>query len=67
MLGLLPFNKWKRLRTSLTANEFGLNDIPAEIKSHWLSANGLYRILISPEKDQNDPDNLKNLLHKYKV
>ncbi|MDD1605272.1 MAG: MMPL family transporter, partial [Methylococcaceae bacterium] len=58
MLGLLPFTM-ERLRTSLTANEFGLNDIPAEIKSHWLSANGLYRILINPEKDQNDPDNLK--------
>ncbi|MDD1617352.1 MAG: Hopanoid biosynthesis associated RND transporter like protein HpnN, partial [Methylococcaceae bacterium NSP1-2] len=61
MLGLLPFTM-ERLRTSLTANEFGLNDIPAEIKSHWLSANGLYRILINPEKDQNDPDNLKEFV-----
>lgn len=61
VLGLLPFTM-ERLRTSLTASEFGLNDIPADIKSHWLSANGLYRVLISPEKDQNDPDNQREFV-----
>ncbi|MCX7068770.1 MAG: MMPL family transporter [Methylococcales bacterium] len=61
LLGLLPFTM-ERLRTSLTASEFDLNDIPADIKSHWLSADGLYRILISPEKDQNDPDNQREFV-----
>jgi len=56
ILGLLPYTM-ERLRTSLTASEFTLDDIPAEIKSHWVSSNGLYRILINPEKDQNIQDN----------
>lgn len=61
LLGLLPYTM-ERLRTSLTASEFTLNDIPAEITTHWLSTNGLYRILISPEKDQNDPDNQREFV-----
>ena len=56
ILGLLPYTM-EQLRTSLKANEFTLDDIPADIKSHWLSSHGLYRILITPEKDQNNPDN----------
>jgi hopanoid biosynthesis associated RND transporter like protein HpnN len=56
ILGLLPYTM-EQLRTSLTADEFTLDDIPADIKSHWLSNDGLYRILITPEKDQNSPEN----------
>lgn len=63
ILGLLPFTM-ERLRTSLTASEFDLNDIPADIASHWQSSNGLYRILISPEKDQNDPDNQREFVNQ---
>jgi uncharacterized protein len=63
ILGLLPYTM-ERLRTSLTAGEFTLDDIPADIKSHWLSANGLYRILITPEKDLNNPDNLKEFVQQ---
>lgn len=61
ILGLLPFTL-ERLRTSLTAIPFGLDDLPQEIKSHWLSAGGLYRVLIMPEKDQNQADNLKEFV-----
>ncbi len=61
ILGLLPFTI-ERLRTSLTAIPFELADLPAEIKSHWVSANGLYRVLITPEKDQNRPENLKEFV-----
>jgi hypothetical protein len=61
ILGLLPFTL-ERLRTSLTAVPFGLDDLPLEIKSHWISATGLYRVLIMPEKDQNKPDNLKEFV-----
>ncbi|HEY8096711.1 MAG TPA: MMPL family transporter, partial [Methylobacter sp.] len=61
ILGLLPFTI-ERLRTSLTAIPFGLDDLPSEIRSHWISATGLYRVLITPEKDQNKPDNLKEFV-----
>ena len=61
ILGLLPFTI-ERLRTSLSATPFGLDDLPPEIKSHWISASGLHRILITPEKDQNRPENLKEFV-----
>ncbi len=61
ILGLLPFTI-ERMRTSLTAIPFGLDDLPQEIKSHWISASGLYRVLIMPEKDQNKPENLKEFV-----
>lgn len=61
ILGLLPFTI-ERMRTSLTAIPFDLDDLPLEIRSHWISASGLYRVLIMPEKDQNKPDNLKEFV-----
>jgi len=61
ILGLLPFTI-ERLRTSLTATPFGLDDLPPEIRSHWVSASGLYRVLITPEKDLNNPVNLKEFV-----
>ncbi|MFU8789170.1 MAG: MMPL family transporter, partial [Methylobacter sp.] len=61
ILGLLPFTI-ERLRTSLTATPFGLDDLPPEIKSHWVSRTGLYRVLIAPEQDQNNPEHLKEFV-----
>ncbi|MGZ8172397.1 MULTISPECIES: MMPL family transporter [Methylobacter] len=61
ILGLLPFTI-ERLRTSLTAIPFELDDLPSDIRSHWISASGLYRVLITPEKDQNQPDNLQEFV-----
>jgi len=61
ILGLLPFTI-ERLRTSLTAIPFEMDDLPSEIRSHWISAAGLYRVLITPEKDQNKPENLKEFV-----
>jgi len=61
ILGLLPFTI-ERLRTSLTAIPFELDDLPSDIRSHWISTTGLYRVLITPEKDQNQPDNLKEFV-----
>ena len=66
ILGLLPFTI-ERLRTSLTAIAFGLDDLPPEIKSHWISANGLHRVLITPEKDQNKPENLKQFVSQVQA
>jgi uncharacterized protein len=58
MLGLLPYTL-ERLKSSMTATAFDINDIPDYIRSHWLSANGLYKILITPKQDLNDPENQK--------
>jgi len=66
ILGLLPFTI-ERMRTSLTAIPFGLDDLPSEIRSHWISATGLYRVLITPEKDQNSPENLKEFVSQVQA
>ncbi|NOU21967.1 MAG: MMPL family transporter [Methyloglobulus sp.] len=63
ILDLLPFTL-DRLRTSLTATEFGLEDIPDYIRQHWVSKGNLYKILITPEKDQNQLENLKEFVHQ---
>lgn len=61
ILGLLPYTM-NRLRISLTAKPYQLSDLPDYIKLHWLSPNGLYKILIMPEFDQNQVENLKQFV-----
>ena len=61
ILSLLPYTM-ERLRTSLTARPYKLTDLPDYISSHWLSINGLYKILITPEHDQNQIENLKQFV-----
>lgn len=61
ILGLLPYTL-ERLRTSLSAKEFDLKDIPEEIRSHWVSKEGLYKVLITPAKDQNVDANMKEFV-----
>ncbi len=61
ILGLLPYTM-ERLRISLTATAYNLNDLPAYLTRHWLSDNGLYRILIMPADNQNIPANQKSFV-----
>lgn len=61
ILGLLPFTL-NRLKTSLSATEYTLKDIPDYIRIHWQSPDNLYKILITPEKDQNVAANLKEFV-----
>lgn len=61
ILQLLPYTM-DRLRTSLTAQAYGLNDLPDYLSAHWLSPSGLYKILITPEFDQNKVENLKQFV-----
>ncbi len=61
ILGLLPYTM-ERLRTSLTAVPYQLADLPDYVRNHWLSPNGLYKILIMPEQDQNKIENLKQFV-----
>jgi len=58
LLGLLPYTI-QTLSQSLRAYEFGLDELPSYIREQWLSPQGIYRIMISPEKDLNIPANLK--------
>lgn len=61
VLGLLPYTM-NRLSTSLTAQPFELEDIPSYIRDHWVSESGLYKLLITPAKDQNKIENLKEFV-----
>lgn len=61
ILGLLPYTM-NRLKTSLSAESYQLNDLPGYIKQNWLSPNGQYKILITPKFDQNNIENLKQFV-----
>ncbi len=61
MLDLLPITL-QRLKQGLTAEEYTVSDIPAYIRSHWLSDAGQYKILITPEHDQNQLENMKQFI-----
>lgn len=61
ILGLLPYTM-DRLKSSLTAAPYQLTDIPDYLRQHWVSKNGLYKILITPEHDQNKVENLKQFV-----
>ena len=65
MLGLLPYTL-EHLRTSLSATAFALNDIPEDLRSHWVSKDGLYKVLITPAKDQNIEANMKEFVAQLK-
>ncbi len=55
---LLP-ETMRLLRDGLTATEFAIDDIPETVKSHWISPNGIVRLLVLPKQDLNDPGHLK--------
>ncbi len=61
ILGLLPYTM-QRLSASLAAESYSLNDLPDYITSHWVGTNGFYKVLITPEKDQNQIANLKEFV-----
>lgn len=63
MLSLLPFTL-ERLKTSLTATAFGLEDLPDYLTQHWRSKDNLYKVFITPEKDQNKLENLKEFVRE---
>ena len=65
VLGLLPYTL-ERLRTSLSATAFDLASIPEEMRSHWVNKNGLYKVLITPAKDQNVEANMKEFVEQIK-
>ncbi len=61
LLDLLPFTM-QRLRSSLSATDFGLEDIPDYLRIHWVSKDGVYKVLIAPKKDQNIIENQREFV-----
>ncbi|NOQ15110.1 MAG: MMPL family transporter, partial [Methyloprofundus sp.] len=57
ILGLFP-HTMQQLNTSLQAYAFGLKDIPAYISKNWVSASGIYKVIIDPKNDLNIAKNL---------
>ncbi|MGR8930227.1 MAG: MMPL family transporter [Gammaproteobacteria bacterium] len=63
VLKLLPYTMLT-LRDGLSATEVAINDIPADVRAHWVSKDGVYRVLVLPEQDLNDPENLKAFVNE---
>ena len=61
ILDLLPYTM-SRLKTSLSAAPYQMADLPDYIRKNWLSANGQFKVLITPEFDQNKIENLKQFV-----
>ena len=61
ILGLFPYTI-EKLRLSLTAYPFTLNNLPSYITKHWLSSDGIYKTMIEPEKDLSSDQNLKQFV-----
>ena len=57
LLGLLPFSM-DLLDAALAATAFEISDIPHPISEHWISHNGLYKILVQPQYNLMDQDRL---------
>ncbi|MCQ8102515.1 MMPL family transporter [Methylomonas sp. SURF-2] len=63
IMKLLP-HTMLMLRDGLTASEFGIEDLPPEVTSQWVSADGIYRVLVLPKQDLNNPENLKRFVNE---
>jgi len=57
LLGLLPFSM-DLLNTALAATPFEIADIPDSISEHWISHDGLYKILVQPQYNLMDQEKL---------
>lgn len=62
LFALMPYTMLQ-LRDGLTATAFGIDDLPREIRTQWVSDSGLYRVLVQPEQDLNNPEYLKTFVN----
>lgn len=58
---LMPYTMLQ-LRDGLTASAFGIDHLPDYIRRQWRSDSGIYRVLILPEQDLNNPEYLKTFV-----
>ena len=63
LLSALPMTMDK-LRLGLDAEPISLESLPAELRDRWLSKTGLYRIQVTPKKDLNDLENLREFIQE---
>jgi len=61
ILGPLPATI-ANLRESLQARPISMETLPDDLKSRWISTDGLYRVQIFPNKDLNDLENLREFI-----
>ncbi len=61
LLSLLPMTL-NRLKSSISAQAYTLDDLPGYLLEHWISPNKIYKILIAPAKDQNQVENLNEFV-----
>jgi len=61
ILGPLPATI-AHLRESLQARPISMETLPDDLKSRWISADGLYRLQIFPKKDLNDLESLREFI-----
>lgn len=61
ILGPLPATI-ANLRESLQADPISVGTLPPDLKNRWVSADGLYRLQIFPNKDLNDLENLREFI-----
>ncbi|WP_434148333.1 MMPL family transporter [Methylocaldum gracile subsp. desertum] len=61
ILGPLPATI-ANLRESLQAHPISMGTLPPDLKNRWVSADGLYRLQIFPNKDLNDLENLREFI-----
>ena len=65
ILGLFPYTM-QQLNTSMQAYSFVLKDIPAYISQNWVSASGIYKVIIDPKNDLNIAANLSEFANEVK-
>lgn len=54
-----------KLRTALSATEFeSISDLPKSFDRRWVSSDGIFRLLVFPERDLNDLNNLKDFVQE---
>ncbi len=61
LLGTLP-DTMNSLLKGLDADIVSIDALPSELSERWLSKDGIYRIMVFPSKDLNDPGNLKEFI-----
>ena len=61
LLGLLP-DALERLQVALEATPFTQQDLPASLREHWFSQNGVYRIAVYPSENIGNNDALRRFV-----
>ncbi|MCP3903635.1 MAG: MMPL family transporter [Planctomycetes bacterium] len=56
-----------RLRDALGAEAYTIDDLPAELRARWISADGVHRVEVIPTADVTDSANLRAFVSEVRV